>query len=203
MQLFEQINVGHELNDWGRRVYNDSGNRLLCYQDEDGNAVNGYEAWYPSSIIDECEDLREWHPNSHVHAAAADYEASFAPYAVCARLITTNIDDDMTVISGDETWYSCAETIEDEQEDPPTYLTIEQYDSMSMLGFEQQRLSEFLAAQDEELPRFSSDGERIAAWIANAYVAVEDDDEDDEGEGNMAVWDLEDSDVVSQWSEIE
>ena len=114
---------------------------------------------------------------------------------------TTDIDDDMTVISGDETWYSCAETIEDEQEEPPTYLTIEGYDSMSLLEFEQQRFSEFLAAQDEELPRFSSDGERIAAWIANAYVAVGDDDED-EGEEYATVWEFEGEDAVSQWSEI-
>ena len=209
MQLFDQLNFPHKLDDRDRRVYNDSGNCLLYYQDEDGNAVNGYEAWYPSSIIDDCEDPREWHPNSHVYAAAAaaaaEYEASYAPYEVYACRATTDIDDDMTVISGDETWYSCAETIEDEQDEPPTYLTMEQYDSMSMLGFEQRRFSEFLAAQDEELPRFSSDGERIAAWIANTYVAVEDDDEDegeDDSEEDVVVWDLEDDDVVSQWSEI-
>ena len=80
MQLFDQLNIPHELDDWGRRVYDESGNRVLYYQDEDGNAVNGHEAWYPCSIIDDCQDLREWHPNSHVYAAAADYEASCAPY---------------------------------------------------------------------------------------------------------------------------
>ena len=108
---------------------------------------------------------------------------------MCARPV---IDDDVTVISGDETWYSCAESIEDEQGEPPNYLTFEQYD---MLEFEQQRFAEFIAAQDEELPQFSSDRERIAAWIATAYVAAEDDE-------YVSVWDLGGSDVVSRRSEI-
>ena len=71
-----------------------------------------------------------------------------------------------------------------------------------MLEVEQQRFAEFLAAQDEELPQFSSDRERIAAWIATAYVAAEDDDAEDEDEEYVSVWDLKGSDMVSQWSEI-
>ena len=200
MQLFEQINVPHELDEWGRRVYDDSGNRLLYFQDEDGNTVVGYEAWYPCSVIDDCEDLREWRPNGHIYDAAAEHDASCAPHDVCARPIITDIDDDMTVVSGYEEWYSCAETNAYEQEEPPNYITIEQYDGVSMVGFEQRRFAEFLAAQDDELPQFSSDRERIAAWIAAAYVAV--DDNEEEEEEYVSVWDLEGSDVVSQWSEI-
>ena len=124
MQLFEQINVPHELDDWGRRVYDDSGNRLLYYQDEDGNTVIGYEAWYPCSVIDDCEDRRDRRANGQVYNAAANYEASCAPHYVCARPVITDIDDEVTINnSGYETWYSCAETIEDEQDDPPKYLT--------------------------------------------------------------------------------
>ena len=105
----------------------------------------------------------------------------------------------MTVVSGYETWYSCAEIPEDEQDDQSKYLTFEQYDSESILEVEQQRFAEFLAAQDEELPQFSSDRERIAAWIATAYVA---DDTEDEDEESVSVQDLRGSDIVSQWSEI-
>ena len=41
-ELFDEINVPHELDEWGRRVYNDSGHRILYYQDEDGNTVLGF-----------------------------------------------------------------------------------------------------------------------------------------------------------------
>ena len=204
MQLFEQINVPHELDEWGRRVYDDSGNRLLYYQDEDGNTVVGYEAWYPCSVIDDCEDPRDCRPNGQVPDAAADYEASRAAYDVCARPLIPDVDDDMTVISGYEEWYSCAETNAYEQEEPSNPIAIKKYDGVSAVGFEQRRFAEFLAAQDDELPQFSSDRERIAAWIATAHVAPGDDDdeEDEEEEKYVSVWDLEGSDVVSQWSEI-
>ena len=194
-QLFEQINVPHELDESGRRIYDDSGNRLLYYQDEDENTVIGYEAWYPSSVIDDCGDPRDRCANSQVHDAAAEYEVSCASHDVCARPIITGIDDYRTVISGYETWYSCAEIIEDEQEEPLHDLIFEHCDSVSMVEFEQQRFAEFIAAQDDELPQFSSDRERIAAWIATAYVAAEEEDEEDEGEGYVSFWDLEGSDV--------
>ena len=167
----------------------------------DGNTVIGYEAWYPCSVIGDCEDPNDWRANSQVYDAAPDYDAPFAPHDVCARHVITDIDDDMTVISGYEEWYSCAETSDYEQEEPPNYLIIEQYDRDSMVGFEQQRFADFIAAQDDELPQFSSNRERIAAWVASAYVAAEDDDEE-EDERFVSVRDLEVSDVVSQWSEL-
>ena len=203
MQLFEQINVPHELDDWGRRVYDDSGNRLLYYQDEDGNTVIGYEAWYPCSVIGDCEDPRDCRTNGQGYDAAADYEVSCAPHEVCARRVITDMDDGATVVSDYETWYSCAETIEDEQDDPPNYLTFEPYGSESMLESEQQRFAEFLAGQNNKMPRFSSDRERIAAWIATAYVVADDDDDtESRDEEYLPVQDLSGNDVVSQWSEI-
>ena len=202
-QLYEQINIPPELDDWGRRIYDDSGNRLLYYEDEDRNTVIGYEAWYPCSVIGDFEDPNDWRANSPLYDAAAEYDASFTPHDVCARrVITDDVDDDMTDISGYEQWYSCPETNDYEQEMPPNYLTIEQYDSDSMVGFEQQRFAEFLGAQDDELPQFSSDRGRIAAWVAGAYVAAGDDDEEDEQEEFVSIRDLEVSDVVSQWSEL-
>ena len=211
MQLFEQINVPHELDVLGRRVYDDSGNRLY-YQDEDGNTVIEYEAWYPSSVIDDREeDTRDCHPNNnnHVHdAAAADYKPSYAAQYVCARPIMTyiNDDDDTTIISGNKTWYSCPKTINYNQEEPPDH----HYDSDSSFEFEQQRFAEFLAARDDELPRFASDRERVAKWIENAYVVVDDGDGDDGSEVEeevreeeyVFIQDLDNSDVVSLWSEI-
>lgn len=60
MELFELINVPHELDEWGRRVYNDCGHRIIYCVDEDGNTVMGYEAWYPSSVTGDYEEPDDW-----------------------------------------------------------------------------------------------------------------------------------------------
>ena len=211
VQPFEHVNVPHEHDEWGRCVYNVFGNRLPYYQGEYGNTVIGNEAWYPCSVIGDYEEPSDWRPNNQFDYASAEHRNSYAPQNVCARPVITDIDDDVTVVSGYEEWYSCFETHEHEREEPlptqtqtqtQTHFTIEHHDRVSALGFEQRRFAEFLAAQNDALPRFASDGERIAAWIAAAYVAAGgDDEEEDEGGEFVSFPDLECSDVVSLWSE--
>ena len=75
-----------------------------------------------------------------------------------------------------------------------------------MMDFEQRRFADFLAAQDEELPQFASDRERIAAWIVDSS---DDDDEREEADDDVSVLDLEeyeeeeDTDAVCLWSKIQ
>ena len=191
MQLFEQIDMAHELDDRYRRVYEGFGNRLLCYEDEDGNDVMRYETPYPDSVIDAYSDPSDPFPtnnHNHIHNPAPAYDPPRAANATYARPLITDIDDDMAVISGDEEWYSCPETYEEE---PPDYLFI----------IEPRHFATFLAAQDEELPQFESDRGRVARWVDSIYVGDEDDEDE---EGCMGVWEREreSSDAVSLWSEI-
>lgn len=75
MELFEQINVPHELDEWGRRVYNDCGHRILYYQDSDGNTVMGYEAWFPCSVAGDYEESDDWRWGGQMRETAADKES--------------------------------------------------------------------------------------------------------------------------------
>lgn len=164
MELFELINVPHELDEWGRRVYNDCGHRIIYCVDEDGNTVMGYEAWYPSSVTGEYEEPRDW--RRQPEEPAVEDEGEDTEYDDHGR----PVDSDGNIVVGD---------YEEESQD-----------DVSMLGFEQQRLAKFLAAQNSELPQFQSDRERIAAWIATSSVADGDDG---------SVLDGETREMVSQW----
>ena len=119
-ELFELLNVPHELDEWGRRVYDDCGYRILYYQDSDGNTALGYEAWYPSSVL-------------------GDSEA----------------------------WYPGTET-DDEHGQPVHHCATARGDDTAKFEAEQRRFAEFLAAQDDKLPQFSSGRERITTWIASS-----------------------------------
>ncbi len=164
MELFEQLNVPHEVDERGRRVYNDCGHRILYYQDSDGNTVLGYEAWYPCSVIGDYEEPVDWRASRPIDDVAADEDTTLPDY-----------DDKQTVYTGYELWYPNSET-----SDIPT------------LDIEQRRFAEFLAAQDNELPQFASDRDRIAAWIASSSV-IEDEDDD------VSVVGHETTDMVTQW----
>ena len=150
MELFELINVPHELDQWGRRVYNDCGHRIIYCVDEDGNTIMGYEAWYPSSVTGEYEEPNEWRVGRQPEEPAIEDEGENTEYDDYGRPADS---DGNTVVGG----------YEEPQDDVP------------MVGFEQQRLAEFLAAQGSELPQFQSDRERIAAWIATSAVVDGDD----------------------------
>ena len=164
MGLFEQINVPHELDEWGRRVYNDCGHRILYYHDSDGNTVMGYEAWYPSSVTGDYEEPDDWRTGRQIHDSAVDNEAQSSEYDDCGNLILNSADsDEDTVVEGSESWYETSATSEYEE---PDIWRAAGLDDVPVVDFEQQRFAEFLAAQDEELPHFQSDRERIAAWIA-------------------------------------
>ena len=170
MELFEQINVPHEVDEWGRRVYNDCGHRILYYQDADGNTVMGYEAWYPSSVLDDDDDEPDdCRPDGQMHDSAADTEAQNGESNLCGDRIRcsarSNGEKTNNVF---EAWDSIS-VIGDHEE-----LDREQ-DDVIMLYFEQHRFTNFLAAQDDELPQFQSDRERIAAWIATSAVTDGDD----------------------------
>ena len=168
MELFEQIDVPHELDEWGPRVYNDCGDRILYYQDSDGNTVLGYEAWYPCSVVGDYEEPADWRAGRQTHEPQAEIQG----YDDCGRRIVADLDE-KTVVTGYEAWYPSSETEEHEQ--PENYHTTTQ-DDVLLLEIEQQRFAKFLAAQDDELPQFSSDRARVAAWIATACVFDKDDD---------------------------
>ncbi|KAF6217759.1 hypothetical protein HO133_006586 [Letharia lupina] len=188
MELFELINVPHELDEWGRRVYNDCGHRILYYQDSDGNTVMGYEAWYPCSVTGEYEEPDDWRTGRQNRDSAVDKDAQYPEYDDCGRrtLCSAEPEGD-TVTGGYEACYP--NSVPDEYEEPENWRTGTQA-YVPMIDFEQQRLAEFLAAQEEELPQFQSDRERIAAWIATSSVA---DDED------VSVLDCETKETVFQW----
>ena len=187
MELFEQINVPHELDEWGRRVYNDCGDRILYYQDSDGNTVLGYEAWYPCSVVGDYEEPADWRAGRQTHEPQADSQAEIQEYDDCGRRIVADLDE-KTVVTGYEAWYPSSETEEHEQ--PRNYHTTTQ-DDVLLLEIEQQRFAKFLAAQDDELPQFSSDRARVAAWIATACVFDQDDD--------ISVLNSERKSMVSEW----
>lgn len=156
MKLFELINVPHELDEWGRRIYNDCGHRIIYCVDEHGNTVMGYEAWYPSSVTGEYEEPDNWRAGRQADEdPVVEDEGEDTEYDDCGRSTLYSVDSDGNTVVGD---YE-----EEPQDDAP------------MVEFEQQRLVEFLAAQDEEVSRFQSDRERIAAWIATSSVADGDD----------------------------
>lgn len=161
MELFEQINVPHELDEWGRRVYNDCGHRIIYCVDEDGNTVMGYEAWYPSSVTGDYEEPDDWRAGRQPEDPAVGMEVEHPEHDECGRGILDSADSD-------------GDSVIDGYEEPETWHTVTK-DDMSMVDFEEQRLAEFLAAQDEELPGFQSDRKRIAAWIA---TSSDDDDGD-------------------------
>ena len=154
MELFDLINVPHELDEWGHRVWDDCGRRILYYENSDGETViGGYEAWYPSSVTGEYEEPDEYRVGKVVHNAPINYEDHGSDYEYFSTM-----EDEKDIADED---YGC--TLHSEDDDACT------------LDYEQRRFAQFLAASDEELPHFSSDKERIAAWIANFPVA------DDEG----------------------
>ena len=175
MELFEQINVPHEVDEWGRRVYNDCGHRILYYQDADGNTVMGYEAWYPSSVLDDDDDDDDddepdnWRPDGQMHDFAADTEAPDGESDVCGNRIQcsarSNGEKTNNVF---EAWDPIS--VLGDYEEPER-----EQDDFIMLYFEQHQFTNFLAAQDDELPQFQSDRERIAAWIATSAAADGDD----------------------------
>ena len=164
MDLFSQLNnndnIPHEpeLDEWGRRIYNDCEHRIPYHDDSEGNTVVGYEGFYPSSVLDE-------------------YEEDAGEYGRCAPADSS--DTDSFTITGyyDEAWYPHSE--------------IDVYDDIDM---EQQRqLAEYLAAQNDELPQFSSDRERITAWIFGCS-GINDDDEDGD---DVSILDLNTSGVMN------
>ena len=152
MELFELINVPHELDEWGRRIYNDCGHRILYYQNSDGETVMGYEAWYPSSVTGDYEEPDDFRVGKAVHNAPIDNDGQESDCEYFSALDEKDIADEE---------HGCTLHFED--------------DDTCALDYEQQRFAHFLAASDEELPQFSSDKERIVAWIASTSVA------DDEG----------------------
>ena len=153
MELFELINVPHELDEWGRRVYNDCGHRIIYCVDEDGNTVMGYEAWYPSSVIGDYEEPADWCAGRQAEDSADEMEIEYP--------------EQDTVVDGSEAWFPCSAS---EYQEPMDWCTGTQDEDVPMVDFEQQRLAVFLAAQDVEIPRFQSDKERIAKWIAASSV---------------------------------
>ena len=154
MELFDLINVPHELDECGRRVWDDCGRRILYYENSDGETViGGYEAWYPCSVTGEFEEPDECRAGKVVHNAPIDNNDDQEPdYEYSSALDERDIADED---------YGC--TLHSKDDDACT------------LDYEQGRFAQFLAASDEELPHFSLDKERIAAWIASFPVA------DDEG----------------------
>lgn len=172
MELFEEINVPHELDEWGRRVWNDCGHRILYYQDADGNTVTGYEADYPSSVIGDYEEPDDVRTGRQIQDSAVDDEVQCPEYDGYGRRILYTADwDGKLIFDGYEAMYSSSVISQDEDAEDGCDIT---EDDMSMLDFEQQRFAEFLTAQDEEMGQFQSDRERIAAWIATAFVADDD-----------------------------
>ena len=153
MELFELINVPHELDEWGRRVWDDCGRRILYYQNSDGETViGGYEAWYPCSVVGDYEEPDDYRVGKPIHNTPIDNDAQNSDYDYFSVLDEKDIADED---------HGCTLHFED--------------DHACALAYEQQRFAQFLAASDEEQPQFSSDNERIAAWIASFSVA------DDEG----------------------
>ena len=197
MDLFDLINVPDELDEWGRRVYNDSGDRILYYQDSDGNTVLGYEAWYPSSVLDDDDEQ-----------SAADWFAAVPQQtpdmAADEDRCTLDGNTVVTVTGYDEAYYpaSIIDHYYAEEAYYPASIIDHYYDDpadddtpsnkLDILE-EQRRFADFLAAQDDELPQFSSDRERVAAWIAAACApdAAADDDDD------ASV--LDDGEIGSEW----
>ena len=180
MDLFEQINVPHELDAWGRRVYNDCGHRILYFQDEDGNTVLGYEAWYPCSVVGDVEEPDEWRVGRQNYERDVDGETEYQ-------------GEGNTVISGSESWYSTCSTLFDFDQHIYMHTTVKS--DTSALEIEQRRFAEFLAAQDHELPQFASDRERVAAWIGSSFPTAD-------REEIVSVWGDGTGSVASQWSEI-
>ena len=157
MELFEQINVPHELDEWGRRVYNDCGHRIIYCADEDGNTVMGYEAWYPSSVTGDYEEPDDWRAGRQPEDSAFGMEVENPEHDEHGCSIPDPADSDGDTVIG-------------AYEEPENWHVVTK-DDLSMVEFEEQRLAEFLAAHDDELPKFQSDRERIAAWIATSSVA--------------------------------
>ena len=150
MELFELINVPHELDEWGHRVWDDCGRRILYYENSDGETViGGYEAWYPSSVTGEFEEPDEYRVGKVVHNAPINNDDQQSDYEYFSTL-----EDEKDIADKD---YGCTLHSED--------------DDACALDYEQQRFAQYLAASDEELPHFSLDKERIAAWVASFSVA--------------------------------
>lgn len=170
-ELFEQINVPHELDEWGRRVYNDCGHRILYYQDADGNTVVGYEgSYYSSSVISDYDDDDDDddEPNHHWRAGNSevrdqtvrtDFPQQPGHDDVRTHPTPADPDDDdeqKSVISGYEAW-------------SPASTTTISFDMMTDANnpeLKQRRFAEFIAEMDARKRATSEDrGERIAGWI--------------------------------------
>ena len=150
MELFDLINVPHELDEWGRRVWDDCGRRILYCQNSDGETViGGYEAWYPCSVTGEYEEPDEYRVGKPIHHASIDNDDQQSDYECFSTL-----EDEQNIADED---YGC--TFHSENDDTCT------------LDHSQQRFAQYLAASDEDLPQISSNKERIAAWIASFSVA--------------------------------
>ena len=181
-ELFEQVNnIPHEVDEWGRRVYNDAGDRILYYRDEDGNTVVGYEAWFPCSVVGDYEDDGEGdavvsgycYPNFYLESENGngyeEEEESIPDY---------NYRDDERQSSSSGSYCTAPALQSNQHGFAPTTTSTEQ----------QRIFSDFLAARNEEFHLlFESDMERIAKWVVGACGAGDEEVE----------WD-----VVSQWSEI-
>ena len=175
-ELFDLINVPHELDEWGRRLYNDCGHRIIYYQDSDGKTVLGYEAWYPSSVMDDDDDQSA---NRFAHPQMPDEAENDVAD------VHGDLDGETFVTAYEEAYYPGSimdqyqEAGEDNNDGP----------KLDMAEQQRRELADFFAAQDNELPQFSSDRERVAAWI----IASSDDGEEHD---DAAVCDRE---MVSEW----
>lgn len=169
-ELFEQINIPHELDEWGRRVYNDCGHRILYYQDADGNTVVGYEAsYYSSSVISDYDDYDE--PNHHWRACHSEVRvrdqtvhAEFPQQPGHDDLRTHPIpadpddDEQKSVISGYEA-----------RSPASTATSLGMMADANNSELKRRRFAAFIAEMDARTRATSEDrGERIAAWIDGA-----------------------------------
>ena len=165
MELFELINVPQEVDEYGRRLYNDRGHRMEYFIDIDGNEAIKYII--EDEEPDDCS-VGYWDTYRDVEDPAVEDEGEDPAYDECGERTLYSVDfDGKTIVGSYETPHP--NSVVSDYEEPQV--------NIPMLEFEQQRLAEFLAAQDEELPQFQSDRERIAAWIATSPVA---DDETEE-----------------------
>lgn len=147
----------------------------------------GYEAWYPSSVTGDYDEPDDWRAGRQPEDSVIEDEDECPEYDDCGRPFPYSTDSEGNTVVCHEAWY--ASSVLGDYEEPEAECAPTQDDDL-VLDFEQQRLAEFLAAQEDELPQFQSDRERIAAWIATSSVS---DDRD------ASVLDPETKQMVSHW----